>query len=212
MSEHFYTIRDVQEITGIPATALRFYDKRGLLVFVKRSSSGIRIFTDSDVEKIRMIQFLRNIDMPVNVISRFIGLMLQGDSTRNERRRMVDAQLASLKEEAALLQEKIEAADSLKQSLSMVSNGKFSVSTPRNFWSTEKVCKIFSARKGVVARDSALGIRNAAGYDITCGFWYDPACLLAFYVTPQTLGLISYRFSLILPFIKTLKIPPLRSE
>ena len=141
MSEHFYTIRDVQEITGIPATALRFYDKRGLLVFVKRSSSGIRIFTDSDVEKIRMIQFLRNIDMPVNVISRFIGLMLQGDSTRNERRRMVEAQLASLQEEAALLQEKIEAAQSLGQSLSVVSDGKFSASTPpRKFWSTEKVC------------------------------------------------------------------------
>ena len=148
MSEHFYTIRDVQEITGIPATALRFYDKRGLLVFVKRSSSGIRIFTDSDVEKIRMIQFLRNIDMPVNVISRFIGLMLQGDSTRNERRRMVDAQLAKLQEEAAFLQEKIEAADSLKQSLSMVSNGKFSASTPpkileyrkslQNFFSAER--------------------------------------------------------------------------
>ena len=148
MSEHFYTIRDVQEITGIPATALRFYDKRGLLVFVKRSSSGIRIFTDSDVEKIRMIQFLRNIDMPVNVISRFIGLMLQGDSTRNERRRMVDSQLSALHEEAALLQEKIEAADSLKQSLSTVSNGKFSASTPpkilayrkslQNFFSEER--------------------------------------------------------------------------
>lgn len=81
MAEHFYTIRDVEELTGIPATALRFYDKRGLLVFVKRSSSGIRIFTDADVEKIRMIQFLRNIDMPVNVICRFIGLMLQGNGT-----------------------------------------------------------------------------------------------------------------------------------
>lgn len=146
MSEHFYTIRDVQEITGIPATALRFYDKRGLLVFVKRSSSGIRIFTDSDVEKIRMIQFLRNIDMPVNVISRFIGLMLQGDSTRNERRRMVEAQLTSLQEEAALLQEKIEAAQSLGQSLSVVSDKKFSASTPpRKLWSTEKVCKIFQS-------------------------------------------------------------------
>ena len=145
MSEHFYTIRDVQEITGIPATALRFYDKRGLLVFVKRSSSGIRIFTDSDVEKIRMIQFLRNIDMPVNVISRFIGLMLQGDSTRNERRRMVDAQLASLKEEAALLQEKIEAADSLKQSLSMVSNGKFSASTPPKILEYQKSLQNFSS-------------------------------------------------------------------
>lgn len=145
MSEHFYTIRDVQEITGIPATALRFYDKRGLLVFVKRSSSGIRIFTDSDVEKIRMIQFLRNIDMPVNVISRFIGLMLQGDSTRNERRRMVEAQLTSLQEEAALLQEKIEAAQSLGQSLSVVSDKKFSASTPpENFGVPKKFAKFFS--------------------------------------------------------------------
>ena len=148
MSEHFYTIRDVQEITGIPATALRFYDKRGLLVFVKRSSSGIRIFTDSDVEKIRMIQFLRNIDMPVNVISRFIGLMLQGDSTRNERRRMVDAQLSALQKEAALLQEKIEAADSLKQSLSTVSNGKFSSATPpENFGVPKKYAKFFQRGK-----------------------------------------------------------------
>ena len=128
MAEHFYTIRDVEKLTGIPATALRFYDKRGLLVFVKRSSSGIRIFTDADVERIRMIQFLRNIDMPVNVISRFIGLMLQGNGTLPERRRMVDAQLKQLQEEQAMLQEKIEAAASLTQSLSEL--GKNSPVTP----------------------------------------------------------------------------------
>ena len=138
MAEHFYTIRDIEEMTGIPATALRFYDKRGLLVFVKRSSSGIRIFTDGDVEKIRMIQFLRNIDMPVNVISRFIGLMLQGAGTLNERRRMVEAQLKALEEKASLLQEKIEAASSLQQSLSQMA--KVSPATPpRKFWSTEEV-------------------------------------------------------------------------
>lgn len=74
MAEHYYTIKDIEEMTGIPATAIRFYDKRGLLVFVKRSPNGMRIFTDRDVEKIRLIQLLRNLDMPVNVISRYIGL------------------------------------------------------------------------------------------------------------------------------------------
>ena len=68
MAEHYYTIKDIEEMTGIPATAIRFYDKRGLLVFVKRSPNGMRIFTDRDVEKIRLIQLLRNLDMPVNVI------------------------------------------------------------------------------------------------------------------------------------------------
>lgn len=143
MAEHFYTIRDVEKLTGIPATALRFYDKRGLLVFVKRSSSGIRIFTDADVERIRMIQFLRNIDMPVNVISRFIGLMLQGNGTLPERRRMVDAQLKQLQEEQAMLQEKIEAAASLTQSLSEW--GKNSpVTPPENFGIPKKFQKFFS--------------------------------------------------------------------
>ena len=79
MAEHYYTIKDIEEMTGIPATAIRFYDKRGLLVFVKRSPNGMRIFTDRDVEKIRLIQLLRNLDMPVNVISRYIGLVQQGD-------------------------------------------------------------------------------------------------------------------------------------
>ena len=63
MAEHYYTIKDIEEMTGIPATAIRFYDKRGLLVFVKRSPNGMRIFTDRDVEKIRLIQLLRNLDM-----------------------------------------------------------------------------------------------------------------------------------------------------
>lgn len=78
MAEHYYTIKDIEEMTGIPATAIRFYDKRGLLVFLKRSPNGMRIFTDRDVEKIRLIQLLRNLDMPVNVISRYIGLVQQG--------------------------------------------------------------------------------------------------------------------------------------
>ncbi len=82
MAEHYYTIKDIEEMTGIPATAIRFYDKRGLLVFVKRSPNGMRIFTDRDVEKIRLIQLLRNLDMPVNVISRYIGLVQQGDASR----------------------------------------------------------------------------------------------------------------------------------
>ena len=89
MAEHYYTIKDIEEMTGIPATAIRFYDKRGLLVFLKRSPNGMRIFTDRDVEKIRLIQLLRNLDMPVNVISRYIGLVQQGDASRPERRRMI---------------------------------------------------------------------------------------------------------------------------
>ena len=74
MAERLYTMKDVVDLTGIPATTLRFYDKKGMLAFVKRSVSGVRIFTDRDVAILRMIQFLRNIDMPIRDITHFITL------------------------------------------------------------------------------------------------------------------------------------------
>ena len=117
MAEHYYTIKDIEEMTGIPATAIRFYDKRGLLVFVKRSPNGMRIFTDRDVEKIRLIQLLRNLDMPVNVISRYIGLVQQGDASRLERRRMIASHIAELEDQLRALQEAVEAAKCVEVAL-----------------------------------------------------------------------------------------------
>uniref|UniRef100_UPI004028F12E MerR family transcriptional regulator n=1 Tax=Dialister sp. TaxID=1955814 RepID=UPI004028F12E len=117
MAEHYYTIKDIEEMTGIPATAIRFYDKRGLLVFVKRSPNGMRIFTDRDVEKIRLIQLLRNLDMPVNVISRYIGLVQQGDASRPERRRMIASHIAELEDHLHALQEAVEAAKCVETAL-----------------------------------------------------------------------------------------------
>lgn len=117
MAEHYYTIKDIEEMTGIPATAIRFYDKRGLLVFVKRSPNGMRIFTDRDVEKIRLIQLLRNLDMPVNVISRYIGLVQQGDASRPERRRMIASHIAELEDHLRALQEAVEAAKCVEAAL-----------------------------------------------------------------------------------------------
>lgn len=117
MAEHYYTIKDIEEMTGIPATAIRFYDKRGLLLFVKRSPNGMRIFTDRDVEKIRLIQLLRNLDMPVNVISRYIGLVQQGDVSRPERRRMIASHIAELEDHLRALQEAVEAAKCVEAAL-----------------------------------------------------------------------------------------------
>lgn len=143
MAEHYYTIKDIEEMTGIPATAIRFYDKRGLLVFVKRSPNGMRIFTDRDVEKIRLIQLLRNLDMPVNVISRYIGLVQQGDASRPERRRMIASHVAELEEHLRALQEEIEAAKCVEASLA---DRDIMLPPPKNFGLPKKL-EHFLSRK-----------------------------------------------------------------
>ena len=38
-----YTVGEMAQKLGVPASTLRYYDKEGLLPFVERSSGGIRM-------------------------------------------------------------------------------------------------------------------------------------------------------------------------
>ena len=61
MWERFYVLhywRDGPEAECGPST-LRYYDKEGLLPFVERSSGGIRMFKDEDMEWLRLLGCLK---------------------------------------------------------------------------------------------------------------------------------------------------------
>ena len=83
--EKFYTIKDVAERTGISAYTLRYYDKEGLLTFVKRTESGKRLFSEADFEPLYTISVLKHIGMPIKEIREFMELYMQGNSTIHER-------------------------------------------------------------------------------------------------------------------------------
>ncbi len=113
MAERLYTMKDVVDITGIPATTLLFYDKKGLLQFVRRSIGGIRIFTERDIALLRLIQFFRNVDMPIQEINQFLSLYLQGPSTSVQRRELIRSHLDQLKADVEDKEEKLAAASFL---------------------------------------------------------------------------------------------------
>lgn len=106
-------MKDVVDITGIPATTLRFYDKKGLLQFVRRSVGGIRIFTERDIALLRLIQFFRNVDMPIQEINQFLSLYLQRPSTSVQRRELIRSHLDQLKADVEDKEEKLAAASFL---------------------------------------------------------------------------------------------------
>ena len=43
-----YTVGEMAQKLGVPASTLRYYDKEGLLTFVERSSEGNRLFREND--------------------------------------------------------------------------------------------------------------------------------------------------------------------
>ena len=107
----YYTIKEVAERTGISAHTLRFYDKKGLLTFLHRSESGVRLFTEEDFEPLYTITVLKRSGMPLSEIGRFMELYLQGNSTIHERYLMFAEQKKNLQKQIDELQKMMKIVD-----------------------------------------------------------------------------------------------------
>ena len=80
-----YTIKEVAEHFSLPISTIRYYDKKGLLPFVSKNSSGYREFTESDLSMIYTICCLKNTGMQVREIKKYIELCMVGPQTINAR-------------------------------------------------------------------------------------------------------------------------------
>lgn len=87
-----YTVGEIAKKIGIPPSTLRYYDKEGLLPFVERSGSGIRMFKDSDIEWLSIIECLKKTGMPIKEIKKFVDWCIEGDSTIEKRLELIDRQ------------------------------------------------------------------------------------------------------------------------
>lgn len=66
-----YTIGQVSEMFGLPASTLRYYDKQGLFPALERTS-GIRQFGDTELEALRVIECLKKAGMEIKDIRLFM--------------------------------------------------------------------------------------------------------------------------------------------
>ena len=63
-----YTIGQVSEMFGIPISTLRYYDNEGLFTGLERIS-GIRKFTNKELEELRVIECLKNQDLKLRILN-----------------------------------------------------------------------------------------------------------------------------------------------
>lgn len=91
-----YTIGDAAAKLGMPASTIRFYEKNGLIPNQQRASDGRRLFDEDDLEWMRFVERLKVSGMPVKEIREYIRLYTEGDSTIEERRRIVYERRAAI--------------------------------------------------------------------------------------------------------------------
>lgn len=80
-----YTVKEAAEIIDVSEHTLRFWAKSGFFPFLKRDKNNIRIFSDTDLDWVRIVKCLRSVGTETKAVKRYIDLCIIGDSTIKER-------------------------------------------------------------------------------------------------------------------------------
>lgn len=80
-----YTIKEVADKMDISEHTLRFWAKNGLFPFIKRNENNIRLFSDNDLEWVKIVKCLRSVGTENKAVKRYVDLCVQGNSTIKER-------------------------------------------------------------------------------------------------------------------------------
>ena len=110
-----YSIGEISQRLDIAPSALRYYEKEGLLPFVERSDSGIRQFTDIDLEWLIIIDSLKKTGMPLKEIKEFVKMFEERDTTIIRRLEIVLRHREVIQQQVAKLNEIIMALDFKEQ-------------------------------------------------------------------------------------------------
>lgn len=88
----------------IPVSTLRYYDKEGLFPGMRRDS-GIRKFSEQEIDALRVIDCLKKSGLEIKDIKRFMQWCVEGSSTYPERLALFRRQKQCVEEELSRLQQ-----------------------------------------------------------------------------------------------------------
>jgi DNA-binding transcriptional MerR regulator len=99
-----YTVKEVAKIMSVSAHTVRYYDNEGLIPFVSRTQSNIRMFSDYDLSWFKTVHCLRATDLSIHDIKKYIELCLKGNKTIPQRAKIIFNQEKKLQEHLKELQ------------------------------------------------------------------------------------------------------------
>ena len=86
-----YTIKEVADKMDVSEHTLRFWAKSGFFPFIKRNENNVRLFSENDLDWVKIVKCLRMVGTENKAIKRYIDLCLIGDSAIPERFGIIQA-------------------------------------------------------------------------------------------------------------------------
>ena len=106
-----YAMKEACEKTGLAYETLKYYCNQGLVPNVKRDEKNRRIFDDRDIDWINSLNCLRNCNMSIQEMRKYIQLCMEGEASIPERKQILAKKRQSLEEELKRIQDSIDYID-----------------------------------------------------------------------------------------------------
>jgi len=99
------TIKEVGEKLGLSNDTLRYYEKVGLVGPIGKTKSGIRDYNENDVSRLEFIKCMREAEISINVLKKYLDLFDMGEDTKEERKNLLDNQRIVLENKIKKMEE-----------------------------------------------------------------------------------------------------------
>ena len=98
-----YSIGEISKMYQLPISTLRYYDKEGLFPHLKRVN-GVRQFSESEIETLRVIDCLKKSGLEIKEIKEYMSLCSLGNTTLKQRKEIFEKQKEEVLQEMEKLQ------------------------------------------------------------------------------------------------------------
>lgn len=164
-----YTTGEIAKLCGVSVRTVQYYDTRNILVPSELSEGGRRLYSDEDLERLKIICFLREMDLPINAI----GELLAEEDPGSVIGILLDEQENTLRAEIGERQQKLELVTGMKRALDRIEH--FSVESIGDIAYTMKnKNKLKKMRALMVILGTPVSILQWVSIIlwITNGFWW----------------------------------------
>lgn len=111
-----YTTGEIAKLCGVSVRTVQYYDSRGICVPESLSEGGRRLYSEADLRQMRMICFLRELDLSINDIKAFLSEAYSEETFAI----LLDEQERRLRLEMSERQVKLDKLRDLRQSMKRV--------------------------------------------------------------------------------------------
>ena len=108
-----YSTGELAKLCGVTVRTVQYYDTRGILIPRDLSEGGRRLYSEDDLRRMKIIRFLRDLDLPLDAISQ----ILKEEHPEKVISLLIEQQENILSDQISEKQEKLEKLRELKTGL-----------------------------------------------------------------------------------------------